>query len=59
MEQPSPLIGYDPSTFCNCHFPGRHAARVHSTKNVVPKEGKAVSPITDRQLWRSGHVGVG
>jgi hypothetical protein len=59
MEQTSPLIGYDPSIFCNCHFPGRHATRVYSKKNVVPQEGKALSPITDGKLWRPGHVGVG
>ena len=43
MEQSSPLIGYDLSTFCNCHFSGRHAARVLRPESMVPQEGEAVS----------------
>lgn len=58
MEQSSSLIGYDLSTFCNCHFSGRHAARVYRIESMVPQEGEAVSPIPGVKLWRPGHVGV-
>jgi hypothetical protein len=47
MEQSSPFIGYDLRILCNCHFSGRHAARVYRTESMVPQEGEAVSPIPD------------
>jgi lysine/ornithine N-monooxygenase len=58
MEQSSALIGYDLSTFCNCHFSGRYAARVYRIESMAPQEREAVSPVPRVKLWRTVHVDV-
>jgi hypothetical protein len=45
MEQSCPLIRYDLSSDCSCHFPGRLAVHIYNIENMVPQEGEDVLPI--------------